>query len=443
MPEDSHPLQDKKFSLHMPRPAKATLEMLQKAHKNGSAVNVNAGIWTQADVDRYNKSAEDVESGKDLPVTPAVYQPAVVDAILESGARCSREVRTSNALRRPGPWDDKSYGPWRRGLAVWPTANRSLRAYHHEIEQLVPLERDWISINGRNIVLGVKAINPSRMGLRHTLWAETFKFALSKSKLKGIDNLVGMVNNRLEILPFGTGKEGWVYNPGFFVRWGYMKKGNKTLTHAELRGMADSDGKAKASFVALTSAETKKLHTVFVTKEQSLPLVLKALDRKSLPAKDWDKAWQDFTETGTRISVDALEVYGQNMVSVGIIGSKVWVATPDKKDVERAISFCIGDYSALWTADHMERRTDAKFRLGINKGKESKPKKDDKPKSDKGKKAKKSTSKSGKKTSTKASGKAPTEGKPPLKLVTPTEEVEEAPVEGVEEKDEAPVEAGV
>lgn len=185
----------------------------------------NDGIMT---VEEFRDAFTEYANSDSAPC-PYLYQPALIEAAVDSDALCAVAGQPARAKSRPADWDSNVLGEWKEGDRLQPG-----RMHHaKDISKLVVNPEDIVEIPGiGRAVMGIYAINQSKTGNYGTIIDEARR--LSFADMPDVESLVGLINNETVIENLEDG--GWiVWKPNQQVTWGYLERGGVRLSHENIR----------------------------------------------------------------------------------------------------------------------------------------------------------------------------------------------------------------
>lgn len=345
-----------------------------------------------------NAYDEAVESGSKLPSMPNLYQPPVIDGIKLVNARAAQR---SHAKSKPKEWSD-GLGDWEEGFGLG-----DIRSHHAEDARKLVTDPEenvikvgaWEYVVGTAEVAAIHLINASKVGSFGAILAEGKK--LAAEGIKGLDNLVGRFNKDVTVEKLEDGSE-IVWLPNQQVTWGYLVKGDRKMTVAQIRNLeGDASGVKFEALDAPIRLNNVSLKALFGAVKKSMSLA-------STKDEDGKTAWERFSErearsdgersvetaiatnVGTlcRLSPKVLRCQGFKSLQIGLPIFHCFEGDTVEK-AEVVIGFAVG--CRLPTA-YAENKWAMRARLGVDE--EETPKEKAKPKAAKSKsKPKKETKK--------------------------------------------------
>lgn len=280
-----------------------------KSMDAGETPKIHIGIMSQdAHTAEWNAHYEAVEAGKkNPPPLSNLYQPPIMQYAKTVNALAAQKAQGKSTKSRPAQWNENKLGKWELGFGLG-----DIRCHHAEDarklvvnpdENLLTLGRLGQFVVGTTDTSAIHLIHASKTGCFGAIIAEGKK--LAADGVKGLDNLVCTFNTKVvkETLKDGSII---VWLPNQQVTWGYLVKGDRKMTCAQIRNLGDDVTGVK--FEPLPEAirlNNVTVKAVFSAVKRTLSLVA---TKDEAGKTDWDRFTARKGRSGTKKSAEETAV---------------------------------------------------------------------------------------------------------------------------------------
>jgi len=337
------------FDFRRPVADPKTSIALWEEFSNGKMVDPNKGMLSAKDYGDAFRAVEEAEAKEEMgPSIPPLYDPIRRLIAARTNATCivsGQKNGGKKPLARhnvPARLAD-SFGPSDR---VYTDANGDavyLRLCHAaDARKLVTDSEDNVlTINRHDYVVGtpdtsaVFLINGSKSGCyaKNLAAAKEIAFKGMESELA---NLVGRFNNSATILTLEDGTTPGCklpVHPNYFVTLGYMERGGRKMTPAQIRA-------------AVEKSETEGMKFV----EMSDPILSNPVLKSELDRREGTN-WHDLITVQTRTLPNETYPFGLFSGQTGIAPFTHYNESSNPNELEMVLSFVVGDHCGATFAE--------------------------------------------------------------------------------------------
>jgi hypothetical protein len=229
-----------------PRTVESVKEFAE-AMSSGETPKINVGLLSQSDWDAmWNAHYGAIEEGAStIPPLNNLYQPPVVQYAKTVNAMAATKSQGKTTKTRPSAWNDNKLGKWALGMGLG-----DIRCHHAEDVRKLVVNADENLLKVGRVEYVVGTSDTSAIHLIHASKTGNFGAiivcgkAVAADGIKGLDNIVGRINDRVVVEKLEDGSE-MVWLPNQLVTWGYLHKGDNSrpMTVTQIRNLpADSTG---------------------------------------------------------------------------------------------------------------------------------------------------------------------------------------------------------
>lgn len=279
-----------------------------KSMDAGETPKIHIGIMSQdAHPAEWNAHYEAVEAGKKAPPLSNLYQPSIMQYAKTVNALAAQKAQGKSTKSRPAQWNENKLGKWELGFGLG-----DIRCHHAEDarklvvnpdENLLTVGRLGQFVVGTTDTSAIHLIHASKTGCFGAIIAEGKK--LAAEGVKGLDNLVGRFNDKVvkETLEDGSII---VWLPNQQVTWGYLVKGDRKMTCAQIRNLGDDvTGVKFEPLPAVIRLNNVTVKAVFSSVKRTLSLVA---TKDEAGKTDWDRFTARKGRSGSKKSAEETAV---------------------------------------------------------------------------------------------------------------------------------------
>lgn len=235
---------------------------------------------------------------KSVPAVPAAHQPVLLLAAKKLGMTFAFVGQAKRAVHQPDPWP--SHLPaWKEGYTVGDAGGRAQAI--KDVRRNVTDEKYIVKVGTYEYVIGddksnaIHNIHGSKGDNNYGWNVRAVKKLAFRGRDKEIANIVFQINNGISTVPWEgdrtTGSE-LVMLPNMIATAGYLVKGGKTLTYAQIREAVESGNTKGIRFKVLS----KPIVGNAVTRAQLVAAVKKMMQANSTNEKG-NTAWDLFVKS--------------------------------------------------------------------------------------------------------------------------------------------------